>query len=72
MKIDMNKWSIQNVKECFEEYGLSNFSELFLEQEVDGEVLLELDDEDQLKNDFGISCFGDVKKLKNIQSLQKK
>lgn len=66
--VNVSEWSCAMVEEWLEGLGLGQLSDRFGDEAVDGEVLLELQDQDLLM--LGVSRLGDRKKLmKHIRLL---
>jgi hypothetical protein len=69
---NITSWSTNDVSHWLVEQGLSQFTEIFRENCVDGECLLTLDN-NLLKDDLGISQLGyRTKIMKRVQSLKYK
>ena len=68
---DVSKWKVDNVIKWLGENGFASIIPIFKENEIDGEILLELSD-DQLETKLGIKSFGTRKKLiKAISEMNK-
>lgn len=62
-KSDPNTWSTQEVSAWLTQVGFSQYIQLFLEQGVDGEVLMALTEKDLKSEPLKLKKIGDCKKL---------
>lgn len=64
------EWSVGETMEWLGQQGLARYATIFVENNIDGEVLLQLSNDD-LRDELKIQSFGDRKKLEIlIQQLK--
>lgn len=60
--MEAKEWSVEETKEWLEEQGFGRYATTFGENDIDGELLLQLTNDD-LRDELQILSFGDRKKL---------
>lgn len=65
ISLPLTEWSMQDLKEGLEWIGLKEFAEMFFQQDIDGSLLTSISKQ-ELKDDFGLWRFGDLKKLNRL------
>lgn len=63
----VQEWSILDVSKCLELAGLGQYKEAFTVEDIDGETLLNLS-ENEIKDDLGMKPLGHRKKLLRLRS----
>lgn len=62
------RWSTQDVKDAFLFFGLTDFIEKIVNQEIDGSILISLT-KTELRDDFQLFRYGDLKKLDRLLQI---